>query len=130
MKQQTQAAADHAYCPYSHFPVGAAILSAQQIYAGCNVENAAYGSSICAECNAITTAIHAGIRQMEAMLIYTPTDDYTFSCGNCRQVFNEFATPDAKVFLSCMGKPTICDKWSKDLLPYSFGPNDVLCQSQ
>src|SRR5271169_5350356 len=85
-------AASHAYCPYSRFHVGAAILTGRGgIFAGCNVENASYGLTICAERNAIFQAVaRQGATKIRAVLVYTPTKKPTAPCGACRQVINEF----------------------------------------
>lgn len=87
-------AAQHAYVPYSSFRVGAAILTASgEIVTGCNVENAAYGSSICAEANAITTAVALGEQSMATIAVACIDADSVegaYPCGNCRQLINEF----------------------------------------
>jgi len=117
-------AAANAYCPYSCFQVGTAILGDDDhIYTGCNVENAAYGSTICAECTAIGRAVTAGVKTIKAVLIYTPTEHHTFPCGNCRQTLNEFAT-DIPVYLSCDQKSRY-HTTLKALLPDSFDPADL-----
>ena len=75
-----------AYCPYSKFHVGAAVLAKSgKVYAGCNVENAAYGSTICAERGAIMQMVAGGDRQIAAVVIYTPTQFASPPCGACRQ---------------------------------------------
>jgi cytidine deaminase len=85
-------AAKSAYCPYSQFPVGAAILADNgEMYIGCNVENVAYGSVVCAEITAITSAIAHGAKAIKAVVLYTPTAKPTLPCGNCRQIIHEFA---------------------------------------
>ncbi|WP_256974351.1 cytidine deaminase [Corynebacterium diphtheriae] len=88
-------AAHHAYAPYSNFPVGAAVLTtAGEIFTGCNVENAAYGDTICAERNAITTMIAATMRADErhiaAVAIVGLKASPCWPCGSCRQVLREF----------------------------------------
>ena len=125
-KMQTLArqAAKNAHCVYSDFSVGAVVIgNDEQLYAGCNVESAAYGSSICAECNAISTAIAAGVKSLQGLLIYTPTAEHVFPCGNCRQVLNEFAI-DMPVYLSCDTKPNYVTTL-KALLPDGFGPHSL-----
>jgi len=117
-------AAKRAYCPYSNFPVGAAILTPEgEIFAGCNVENASYGLTICAERNAVFQAVADGARRIEAIAIYTPTAAPTFPCGACRQVLTEFG-PDAEVLSFCDG-PGVFRRNLEDLLPEAFGPVDV-----
>src|SRR6516162_4778763 len=96
-----RAASERAYCPYSHFPVGAAVLTeAGRVFAGCNVENASYGLTVCAERSAVFQAVAAGERHVRAVVIYTPTPRPTAPCGACRQVLNEFG-PDALVVSVC-----------------------------
>ena len=91
-----RAAAARAYCPYSHFQVGAAVLTGSgEIFAGCNVENASYGLTICAERNAVFQAVARGRGPLSicAVVVFTPTATPTAPCGACRQVINEFG-PD------------------------------------
>ena len=118
------AASKRAYCPYSKFPVGAALLTADgKIYSGCNVENASFGLTMCAERNAVFHAVSEGMTAISAMVVYTPTAKATTPCGACRQVLNEFG-PHAVV--RC-----ICDATDKselaisDLLPKAFGPGNL-----
>src|SRR5438552_3715977 len=93
LTRRAREAAEHAYTPYSNFPVGAAVLAqGGQIYAGANVENASYGLSICAERAAIFQAVAQGTRQIEAIVIYTPTPVATTPCGPCRQVIHDVGT--------------------------------------
>src|SRR5689334_4940651 len=87
-----------AYAPYSNYLVGAALLAADgKIYTGCNVENAAYPSTICAERVAVTKAVSEGSRSFTAIVVVTANGG--FPCGTCRQVMNEFA-PDAQVIVA------------------------------
>ena len=82
----------NAYAPYSKFPVGACILTdTDNIYCGCNFENASYGLTICAERNAIGTAVANGDRIVKAIAIYSPNQDNCTPCGACRQVLYEFS---------------------------------------
>ncbi len=84
-------AKEFAYVPYSKFQVGAALLTKSgKIYTGCNVENAAYGATSCAERTAIYKAISEGEKEFEAIAIVSSSYDYTFPCGICRQVIAEF----------------------------------------
>jgi cytidine deaminase len=115
-----------AYSPYSRFRVGAAILSAEgEIVSGCNVENASYGLTICAERNAIFRAVARGSSPLivRAVLVYTPTPEPTAPCGACRQVINEFG-PDAAIRCACDGLETI-ETSLTDLLPSAFGPSNL-----
>ena len=112
-------ASEHAYCAYSQFRVGAAVLSESgEIFAGCNVENASYGLTICAERNAIFQMIAAGQRRIRAIVIYTPTPTPAAPCGACRQVINEFG-PEALVVSLCDG-PEVLRLRLNELLPSAF----------
>ncbi len=89
--QMAKLAADKAYAPYSKFKVGAAVLTASgKIYSGCNVENASYGLSICAEQVAVVKAVSSGEIKLKIMVIFTDTEALTPPCGACRQVVAEF----------------------------------------
>jgi cytidine deaminase len=124
MLTEARAAMKNAYCRYSKFRVGAAVLSAEgEIFAGCNVENASYGLTMCAERNAIFQAVAKGRRDIRAVVIVTATKESTPPCGACRQVVNEFG-PDAEVFLFGKGKTGTKFKLSK-LLPRAFGPKNL-----
>jgi cytidine deaminase len=119
-------AAANAYCPYSRFHVGAAVLTGSgDVFAGCNVENASYGLTICAERNAIFQAVAkaAGPLVIRAVVVFTPTSAPTAPCGACRQVINEFG-PDAEVFSVCDG-PTVITNRLDELLPHAFGPRNL-----
>jgi cytidine deaminase len=124
LKQAAVDAAQNAWCPYSGFVVGAAVLAADgQIFAGCNIENASHGLTICAERNAIGLAISAGCREFTTLLIFTATEKPTAPCGACRQVVTEFA-PDIDVICICDGPDDIRVSMRK-LLPQSFGPHNL-----
>ncbi len=119
-------AAGRAYAPYSKFPVGAAVLTTTgKIYAGCNVENASYGLTNCAERTAIFTAVAAGEKnlRLRCVVVYTPTAGATAPCGACRQVIYEFG-PAARV-LSCCDSRERIDVSIDALLPGAFGPHDL-----
>ncbi len=121
---EAKAAAGRAYCPYSHFAVGAALITDdKRIYSGCNVENASYGVTLCAERNAITSMVRNGGRKIETIVVYTPTDKPTTPCGACRQVINEFS-PHAHVICICDGNERI-ELELEELLPRAFGPENL-----
>lgn len=107
-----------AYAPYSHFTVGAAVLAADgTIYTGCNVENASYGLSCCAERNAVFQAVAAGCRDFQALAITGDAPEYTMPCGACRQVLAEFQIP---VIIVTKPDDTYRVLTLADVLPYSF----------
>lgn len=122
LQSAAQQAAAQAYAPYSKFPVGVAVLAASgKIYSGCNVENASYGGTVCAERNAIAAAVVAGERKFSALMVYTPQAMLTPPCGICRQVIAEFFTPDAPV-ASC-NHLLQQQHWTLgELLPAAFTP--------
>jgi len=121
-----RSAVNHAYAPYSRFSVGAAVLTADgSIHTGCNVENASYGLTICAERNAVFQAVvhsQPPVR-ITAVAVYTPTPSPTAPCGACRQVLNEFG-PGMLVIAACDG-PRILRQTLDKLLPAAFGPADL-----
>ena len=124
LEQRARDAIKNAYSPYSHFPVGAAVLTASgKVFSGSNVENASFGLCNCAERTAVFTAIASGEREIRAVAIYTPTRILTTPCGACRQVLNEFG-PDAIVISICDGKERLATSLSK-LLPSAFGPKNL-----
>jgi cytidine deaminase len=113
-------AAGAAHAPYSDFHVGAAILDEHgNMYLGCNVENASYGLTICAERNAVFQLVAAGSREVRAVAIYTPTKTPTPPCGACRQVLAEFASAETPVTSNCKGKARL-ESSVGALLPHSF----------
>lgn len=124
MIRQARRASQRAYCPYSRFRVGAAALTGEgKIFAGCNVENASYGLTICAERSAIFRAIAQGATRICAVLVYTPTDQPTAPCGACRQVINEFG-PESDIISVCDGRRVMRLKLSA-LLAEPFGPHNL-----
>jgi cytidine deaminase len=124
LMRAARAAAKHAYAPYSKFRVGAAVLTGtNEIFAGCNVENASYGLCNCAERTAIFNAVAAGQREIRCVVVYTPTPKATAPCGACRQVIYEFG-PAARVISVCDSGERI-DTTIEALLPRAFGPADL-----
>ena len=102
-------ASTHAHCPYSRFPVGAAVHTVDgRVFSGCNIENASYGLTICAERVAIFTAIGAGARRIDRIAVScrkktTKNLDSLMPCGACRQVMREFMTPTVDVIVDGAG---------------------------
>ena len=124
LDEKAKRAADHAYCRYSDFPVGAALLTEDgYVFTGCNVENASYGLTVCAERNAVFAMAGAGKRELALLVVYTPTPEPSAPCGACRQVINEFG-PAARVRCVCQGA-RIVDTTLDQLLPTSFGPGNL-----
>ena len=112
------------YVPYSHFPVGAALLCADgTVFTGCNVENAAYGSTICAERTALVKAVSEGRTDFTAIAIAGQGGDYCWPCGSCRQMLYEFA-PDLKV-IAVRGDGAFQSALLSELLPRGFGPHSL-----
>jgi cytidine deaminase len=122
--ETARAASARAYAPYSNFRVGAAILtSGGVLHAGCNVENASYGLSICAERNAATTMALADPedRRIELVAVFSPDASPCFPCGACRQVLREFGCKEVVV-----EDATGLRRYPFDeILPNSFGPEDL-----
>ncbi len=109
----------NAYVPYSHFSVGAALQCADgSVFTGCNVENAALGSSICAERPACVKAVSAGKREFVRIAIYADSQNWPTPCGACRQFLAEFA-PDIEILCSKAGDRYVSYKLS-ELLPHIF----------
>ena len=123
--ERAKVASEKAYCPYSNFFVGAAINTDKGIFVGCNVENASYGLTNCAERTAIFAAIAAGAKKIKALVIYTPTEKATAPCGACRQVIREFAEGYATFPIWCVAKNEILKTTLAKLLPHSFGPENL-----
>ena len=112
-------AAEYAYVPYSKFPVGAALeCSDGTIFTGCNVENAAYGATICAERTAMVKAVSEGHRDFDTIVLAGRSEAHCVPCGTCRQVMMEFA-PDLTVI--CLNGKGESKRFAlKELLPYGF----------
>ena len=115
-------AAANAYSPYSLFPVGAAVMSASnKAWSGCNVENASFGLTQCAERAALTAAICDGARpgSLTLLVLYTPGDTAHAPCGACRQVMHELMAAESLVVSCCDSEQTLT--WSdKEYLPDPF----------
>lgn len=122
LQQRATAAAKHAYAPYSNFRVGAAVLlSDGSIVAGCNVENASYRLTVCAEQSAIAAAIslHGPKILIRAIAVANLNDTASQPCGACRQTIHEFSTPDTVVYFPGE-KGTLAQATIADLLPAAF----------
>ena len=116
-------ATENSYAPYSNFKVGAALLTEEgKVFTGCNVECASFGGTNCAERTAVFKAVSEGYKNYIAIAVVSASEKFTYPCGICRQVLNEFA-PDIDVILDNQGKMQVINL--KDLLPYSFGPVDL-----
>ena len=118
-------AREKAYCPYLNFKVGAAILFENgKIYTGSNIENASFGATNCAERTAIFTGIHDGAKEIKAIALIGDINNYTFPCGICRQVMQEFCGSD---FVIIVAKST--DDYKQytlaELLPEGFGGDSI-----
>ncbi len=118
------------YTPYSHFKVGAALLAKNgTIYTGCNIENAAYTPTNCAERTAIFKAVSEGVREFDAICIVGGKDgvleDFAPPCGVCRQVMMEFCQPDKFQIILAKGKEEYQIYTLKDLMPQGFGPGNL-----
>lgn len=123
-------ARNNAYVPYSHFAVGAALLAKSgKVYRGCNIENAAYGPTNCAERTAFFTAVCAGEREFEALAICggpagKPVSELCAPCGVCRQVIREFCPDDFPIVLTTDGTK-LYETTLAELLPLSFSAKDL-----
>jgi len=118
--ERAESIAAKAHVPYSRFRVGAvAVLADGSIHAGCNVENAAYGASVCAEVNAITTAVANGATEIDTVAVVCLDGAPCTPCGNCRQVMREFGV---KRIVMRDGDGSPIEVTLSDLLPMSFGP--------
>lgn len=123
--EAARSAAGKAYAPYSNFHVGAAILTEQgAVRAGCNVENASYGLTVCAERNAVGDMIRASPEDREIRLVAVSSPDAApcFPCGACRQVLREFGCKEVAVEDE---NGNIRRYPFEAILPHSFGPEDL-----
>ncbi|HJC49666.1 MAG TPA: cytidine deaminase [Candidatus Anaerostipes avistercoris] len=120
----------YSYAPYSHFKVGAALLAENgTIYTGCNIENAAYTPTSCAERTAFFKAVSEGVRTFKAICITGGMNgeltDYTAPCGVCRQVMMEFCSPEEFEIILAKGEDDYKMYKLKDLMPLGFGPGNL-----
>ena len=111
----------HSYSPYSHFPVGAAVLmESGRVFGGCNIENASFGPTICAERTAVAKAVSEGHRDFVRIVIAGRSRELCVPCGVCRQVLREFAPNIEIICLNGAGEERTFTL--EELLPHSFGP--------
>lgn len=117
---------ERSYVPYSHFPVGAALLCTDgTVFTGCNVENAAYGSTICAERTAVVKAVSEGHRDdWVTLAVVGNGSDYCWPCGACRQMLHEFC-PELTV-LAARSDREFVPLSLAELFPHGFGPKSLL----
>jgi cytidine deaminase len=122
--EAARAAMQNAYAPYSKFHVGAALLSGDTIISGCNVENASYGATICAERGAVMSAVAHGFKTFDACVVITRGPEPAHPCGMCRQVLYEFA-PALPILLVSESNGARKLVTLAEILPGAFGPKDL-----
>lgn len=128
---EAKKARERAYAPYSKYMVGAALLTRSgKLYHGCNIENAAYGPTNCAERTAFFKAIYDGEREFEKIAIVggmqgMEADDTCAPCGVCRQVMMEFCNPKSFKIVLANGKDKEMELTLEELFPYGFGPENL-----
>lgn len=126
MLAEARAAAENAYAPYSNFPVGACILTADgDLVRGANIENASYPMTTCAERVAVTTAAANGVRTIVAVAVTAPRAYQASPCGACRQVLNEFKPSEGVMTVILDGQDGPVVTTLDTLLPDAFGPRDL-----
>ncbi len=120
-------ARDHSYSPYSHYAVGAALLTKDgKIYQGCNIENASFTPTICAERTAFFKAVFDGVREFSAIAVIGTGELPAFPCGVCRQVMSEFCDSDFEIVTANRDMSNVVVKSLDEMLPERFGPKDLL----
>jgi cytidine deaminase len=123
---KAQEARDHSYAPYSRYHVGAALLTAEgQIYQGCNIENAGFTPTVCAERTAFFKAVYDGHRAFRAIAVMATGEEMGFPCGVCRQVMAEFCGGDFIIITANRDRTKVDVSPFETLLPHSFGPKDL-----
>ena len=117
----------HSYSPYSKYSVGAALLAKDgTIYQGCNIENASFTPTICAERTAFFKAIFDGVREFEAIAVIGSGELPSYPCGVCRQVMAEFCDGDFLIITSNRDESVVVAETLDQMLPHRFGPKDLL----
>jgi len=120
-------ARDRSYAPYSHYSVGAALLTKDgRIYQGCNIENASFTPTICAERTAFFKAIYDGERAFSAIAVIGSGESPAYPCGVCRQVMSEFCDGDFVIITSNRDGTEVVTETLDTMLPHRFGPKDLL----
>ncbi|MBQ9766169.1 MAG: cytidine deaminase [Lachnospiraceae bacterium] len=126
--QAAKDAMEKAYAPYSSFKVGAAVLTEDgRIFGGCNIENASYGATICAERTAIFNAVSCGYRKIVKIAVVCSSGHYAYPCGICRQVMSEFMDGTSKESLIILEdcEKGILEMNINEMLPYAFSGKDI-----
>ena len=119
-------ARERAYCPYSNFKVGAAVLFEDgKIYTGSNIENASFGGTNCAERTAIFKGVHEGNREIKEVALVGDTNAYTYPCGICRQVIAEFVIDEKIPVIIIKNKNDYIVKTFEEILPGVFSKKDL-----
>ena len=124
------AAREHSYCPYSGYSVGAALLTVDnRVFTGCNIENAGYSPTLCAERSAMASAVSAGVRDFAMLAVCGGPKDkapetYFYPCGVCRQWLAEFCAPDFPV-LTAKSADDYQETTLAELLPFAFSPDTL-----
>jgi cytidine deaminase len=120
LREAAVAAREHAYAPYSRFPVGAAALTEDgRVVSGCNVENASYGVTLCAECSLVSALHMSGGGRLVAFVCVDGQGDVLMPCGRCRQLLHEHRAPGMRL-LTVSGVRTMAE-----VLPDAFGPHNL-----
>lgn len=123
--EESKLGREYAHVPYSKFKVGASLLTKDgKVYRGCNIENASYSMTNCAERTAIFKAISEGENEFTALAVVADTEGPCSPCGACRQVIAEFCTPDMPVYLTNL-KGDVQETTVRELLPGAFTPEDL-----
>jgi cytidine deaminase len=125
LMEEAVKAREFAYVPYSKFQVGAALIAKDgKVFRGCNIENASYGMTNCAERTALFKAYSEGITQFDTLVVVADTDRPVPPCGACRQVISELCDSEMEVILTNL-KGDVQRILVKDLLPGAFSPKDL-----
>ncbi len=116
----------HAHAPYSHFNVGCAVETVTgEIFSGCNVENASYGATICAERVAISSAVAQGHKKFKSVVLISKNPEPITPCGVCRQFMAEFLDPECEIHCYGLDQKKLKKVKMRDLLPLAFTSSDI-----